>query len=57
LLWFSRIDIFIDDNKKTIDSAKKAGINAVIWPQPWNNSNLSPDETLGLLNVLLVRKA
>ncbi|HHW21228.1 hypothetical protein [Thermodesulfovibrio thiophilus] len=57
LLWFSRIDIFIDDNKKNIDSAKKAGINAVIWPQPWNNSNLSPDETLGLLNVLLVRKA
>ncbi len=46
LQWFGKADIYIDDNLENIESAKKAGIQSVLMPRPWNNQNHSVEEIL-----------
>jgi hypothetical protein len=46
LHWFGKADLFVDDNQAYIEEASKLGIQTVLFPQPWNKSKLSIDDTL-----------
>ncbi len=48
---FGDIDFFIDDNDEQIAVARKAGIHALAFPRPWNQSDLSIEETLAGLQA------
>ncbi len=40
------VDLFIDDNADHVLAARKAGIDALFFPRPWNRSRMSVTETL-----------
>lgn len=48
-LWRENVDIFVDDNEENIKDAQSLGIKGVLVPQPWNKSNFTIKEALGLL--------
>ena len=50
LNWFGKGDIIIDDNPINIQGARELGIEALLFPRPWNSSKLSIRETLEVLN-------
>jgi phosphoglycolate phosphatase-like HAD superfamily hydrolase len=49
LQWFGKVDVFIDDNTKNINSAKKSGVKVILMPRPWNNQSLTTKEVLNSL--------
>lgn len=53
LNWFGKGDIIIDDNPINIQGARELGIEALLFPRPWNSSKLSIRETLEVLNERL----
>lgn len=46
LKWLDKVDLFIDDSEENILDAKRAGVNAVLFPRPWNSSALTVDKLL-----------
>jgi len=42
-------DLIIDDNLKNIQGAKELGLQTILYPQPWNNSQLSTKEIFSKL--------
>ena len=38
LEWLGRADLFVDDSAENIALAQKAGVRAILYPQPWNGS-------------------
>jgi hypothetical protein len=46
-----RPDFFIDDNAKNVIAAQNAGINALFFPRPWNDSEMTVAETLAGLQA------
>ncbi len=49
LQWLGKVDVLIDDNPENVSNACSLGIHGVLFPQPWNDSTLTPAETLDLL--------
>jgi FMN phosphatase YigB (HAD superfamily) len=45
------VDFFIDDNAEYVAAAQNAGINALLFPRPWNHSAVSITETLTRLQT------
>jgi hypothetical protein len=46
LEWFDKADCLIDDNAENIAAARRLGICGVLYPQPWNASPATAEETL-----------
>ncbi len=53
LCWLGRGELLLDDNPANVESARHAGIPAMLMPQPWNASPLTVAETLAALTELL----
>lgn len=43
---FGNVDLFIDDNKEHVSAVQKAGIKAILFPRPWNQSSMSVAKVL-----------
>lgn len=52
LRWFGKADCLIDDSEGNIAAAQGLGIGGVLYPQPWNSSTGTVDETLRHLAAL-----
>lgn len=46
------VDLFIDDSPENVTRAREAGINALLFPRPWNNSSMSVAELLSQVAAL-----
>lgn len=53
LRWWGKADILVDDNEENVAGALSAGIQAVLFPRPWNSSKLSVAEALASLTELI----
>jgi hypothetical protein len=47
--WLGTPDMMIDDNPKTIAEVGRSCIGTLLWPQPWNDSRLTPAQALEAL--------
>jgi hypothetical protein len=45
------VDFFVDDHTEHIAAAQKAGIQAILFPRPWNSGRMTVTETLAELKV------
>ena len=52
----SVVDLFIDDNAMNAESARRAGINTLLFPRPWNENSATVTETLDRIEPLLAQK-
>ena len=52
LRWWGRVDILVDDNPLNVASAQALGIQAILIPRPWNQSQLTLAEALDVLTSL-----
>jgi hypothetical protein len=55
LRWWGKADILVDDSISNVEEAQSMGMQAILMPQPWNNSKLTTEQTLELL-MNLTRK-
>jgi|AACY02.6.fsa_nt_gi hypothetical protein len=46
LRWLGRVDVLVDDTEGNVEGAEAAGIEAVLFPRPWNRATRSIEETL-----------
>jgi hypothetical protein len=46
LQYLDRVDCYVDDSEKSVEDARNAGFEAVLFPQPWNSSKQSQAQTL-----------
>jgi FMN phosphatase YigB (HAD superfamily) len=46
LHYFGKADLLIDDTIENIEAAEKVGVKTLIFPRPWNRSNLTIEELL-----------
>ena len=54
LNYYKQVDLFIDDSEKNVDDAIQLGVNAILFPAPWNKSrNCSLDNFIKKLDALL----
>ena len=56
LAWWGRGDIFVDDNATTVDAVRDLGIEAILWPRPWNQGVGSIADRLVQVTGLLTRR-
>lgn len=49
LRWWGRGDILVDDNLFNVTSAQALGIQVILIPRPWNQSQLTLTEALDML--------
>jgi hypothetical protein len=49
LRWWGKCDLLIDDSEENIAGARGLALRTVLFPRPWNSSNLSPAETLRII--------
>jgi hypothetical protein len=52
LRWWGRGDILVDDNSRNVGVARDLDIQGVLIPRPWNRSQLTLAEVLGVLTRL-----
>lgn len=52
LRWYGKVDILADDNPLSVAVAQAIGIQAILIPRPWNQSQLTLPETLNTLTDL-----
>jgi len=57
LNWLGKPGVLIDDSEANIEAARALGLTGLLYPQPWNSSRLSVDETLALLGTLVSTNA
>jgi len=53
LSWIEKVDIIVDDNEKNIALAGEVGVKGVLIPRPWDNSELSLENTLDSLTDII----
>jgi len=53
LRWLGEADCLIDDSAENVAAARKLGIPAVLYPQPWNGATASVDEALRTITQLV----
>ncbi len=46
LKWLDKADLYIDDSEENILGAKRAGVNALLFPRPWNSSTITVNTLL-----------
>lgn len=46
LQWMKAGDILVDDSKANVEEARAAGLTAVLFPRPWNDSPFRSEEEL-----------
>ena len=51
--WLDRPTVLIDDSEENIRTAKEHCQTVLLFPQPWNSSNQTPEEVLLELNQVL----
>ena len=51
--WLGKDAVLVDDSETNVAAAKSLGMQGVVYPQPWNSSRLSVEETLTLVSELL----
>lgn len=49
LEWLGRADFLVDDSAENIALAQKAGVRAILYPQPWNDATYSVGDILTTL--------
>lgn len=49
LAWWGKADILVDDSIANVEASQSTGLQAILVPQPWNNSKLTLAQILGLL--------
>jgi hypothetical protein len=49
LRWLGKGDVLIDDAQENLRQAALLGMKTFAWPQPWNDSRLTPTEILQAL--------
>jgi hypothetical protein len=54
LEWLGCADFLIDDSAENVSLAHKAGVRAILYPQPWNRAAYSVDDVLSALSGQLV---
>jgi hypothetical protein len=55
LNWYGKVDILVEDNKATIESATNAGFLTLGIPQPWNGIKSSLSDVLSQLTEYIER--
>ena len=50
--WWGKADILVDDSEENIAGAVSLGIQAVLFPRPWNRSVLTIKETLEIITQM-----
>ncbi len=54
--WLSKADILIDDSMKNIKDAEQIGILGLLYPRPWNKSELTVEQLLSILTMQVKSK-
>ena len=49
LKWLAKADILIDDSPENIKGAKESGIKGLLYPAPWNKSDITVERLLAML--------
>ena len=49
LKWLAKADVLVDDSPENIKYAKEMGIKGLLYPRPWNQSDLTVDRLLRIL--------
>lgn len=49
LKWIQKVDVIVDDSLANIQAAESVGVKGIMIPSPWNQSNISIEETLSLI--------
>jgi FMN phosphatase YigB (HAD superfamily) len=52
LRWFGKPGILIDDTEENTRAAEQLGVRTILYPQPWNHSSLTVQETVARLSQL-----
>ena len=52
LEWFGKAGLLVDDSEENIRAAERLGLRCVLYPQPWNRSGRTIQETLQQLSQL-----
>ena len=52
LQWWGQGDVLVDDSESNLCTAQRLGIRCVLYPQPWNRSGATVQETLRSLSQL-----
>jgi len=52
LSWFGKAEVLVDDHPGNVEAARKAGLNALLMPRPWNGANGAARETFKELESL-----
>jgi hypothetical protein len=50
--WFGKADVLVDDMPANVDSARDAGVRAVLMPRPWNGGRENPADAFRKLEHL-----
>lgn len=53
LRWLGHFTVLVDDDINVVGAARRAGLRAVLFPQPWNQCRDTVDQCLGKLSALL----
>jgi hypothetical protein len=53
ITWIKRPVLFIDDSEENIRSVSGTGVDTMLYPQPWNNADISEHEFMEDLNSRL----
>jgi len=46
--------VFVDDSEENIVSVRELGVNCVLFPQPWNKSAQTVEQTLQSLSHMVL---
>jgi len=55
LRWLGHYTVLVDDDLDTVGAARRAGLRAVLFPQPWNRSKDTVDQALAKILALMER--
>jgi len=53
LRWWGKGDILVDDSEENVTGALSLGLQAVLFPRPWNRAELTIPETLIRLTEMI----
>jgi FMN phosphatase YigB (HAD superfamily) len=54
LRWFRDAAVFVDDSEENIVPVRELGVNCVLFPQPWNKSAQTVEQTLQSLSHMVL---
>lgn len=53
LRWWGKVDLLVDDSPTHVAAAQRAGVCAVLWPQPWNAARATPAQALAAVTAAM----